>query len=197
MKSRDQTSVLLSVDKHLHQYSWKSSLLTVWYVLRPSQQPTFLPNYSQSIKINIGLSHGGLIISSSHCSTKIVGFLELRIWVARHCKYHQFLLSWFCLFVQGWSSCITHLPDRSNLYLQSSPRAQHSLHTQGFIAECLISPIQWRIWTGLNRLSLTPCPWGGVVSWTEDCFCVFWAAWRNSPITLRVAIILCPDSIFH
>jgi hypothetical protein len=45
------------------------SLLTVWYALRPIQQPTVSLNYSQSIKINIGTSDGGMIIPSTHCPT--------------------------------------------------------------------------------------------------------------------------------
>ena len=45
------------------------SLLTVWCALRPSQQPTVPPNYSQSIKINIVSSEGGMIIPLSHRPT--------------------------------------------------------------------------------------------------------------------------------
>ena len=46
-----------------------NSLVTVWYALRLSQQPTVSLNYSQSIKINIGPSDGGTIISSSRRPT--------------------------------------------------------------------------------------------------------------------------------
>ena len=46
-----------------------NSLLTVWSALRPSQQPNVSPNYSQSIKINIGPSDGGMIVPSTHRPT--------------------------------------------------------------------------------------------------------------------------------
>ena len=46
-----------------------NSWLTVWYALRPSQQPTVSPNYFQSIKINIGPSDGGTIVTSTHHPT--------------------------------------------------------------------------------------------------------------------------------
>ena len=46
-----------------------NSLLTVWYALRPSQQPTDSPNYSQSIRINMGPSDGGTILLSTHRPT--------------------------------------------------------------------------------------------------------------------------------
>ena len=42
----------------------------MWYALRPSQQPTVSPNYSQSIKINIGPPNGGTIIPSTHRPTE-------------------------------------------------------------------------------------------------------------------------------
>ena len=47
-------------------YFKKTSLLTVWYTLRPSQQATVSLNYSQSIRIIIGPWDGGTIIPSSH-----------------------------------------------------------------------------------------------------------------------------------
>ena len=43
-----------------------NSLLTVWYALRPKQQPTVSPNYSQSIKLNIGPSDSETIIPWTH-----------------------------------------------------------------------------------------------------------------------------------
>ena len=44
--------------------------ITLYQQLRPSQQTTVSPNYSQSIKVNIGpSSSGGTIIPSSHCPT--------------------------------------------------------------------------------------------------------------------------------
>ena len=46
-----------------------NSLVTVWNALGLSQQTTVSLNYSQSIKINIGPSDGGMIISSSHRPT--------------------------------------------------------------------------------------------------------------------------------
>jgi hypothetical protein len=47
-----------------------NSLLTVWYALRPSQQPTAASsNYSQSININIGPSDGGTIVPLTHRPT--------------------------------------------------------------------------------------------------------------------------------
>ena len=46
-----------------------NSLLTVWNALGLSQQTTVSLNYSQSIKINIGPSDGGTIISSSRRPT--------------------------------------------------------------------------------------------------------------------------------
>ena len=48
-----------------------NSLVTVWYALRLSQQPTVSLNYSQSIKINMAPSDGGTIISSSNRLTVI------------------------------------------------------------------------------------------------------------------------------
>ena len=48
-----------------------NSLVTVWYALRLSQQPTVSLNYSQSIKINMAPSDGGTIISSSNRPTII------------------------------------------------------------------------------------------------------------------------------
>ena len=48
-----------------------NSLVTVWYALRVSQQPTVSLNYSQSIKINMAPSDGGTIISSSNRPTVI------------------------------------------------------------------------------------------------------------------------------
>ena len=42
---------------------------TVGNAIRPSQQPTVSPNYSQSIKINIGPSEDGTIVPSSHRPT--------------------------------------------------------------------------------------------------------------------------------
>ena len=48
-----------------------NSLVTVWYALRLSQQPTVSLNYSQSIKINMAPSDGGTIISSSNRPTVI------------------------------------------------------------------------------------------------------------------------------
>ena len=45
------------------------SLLTVWYALRSSQQPTVSLNYSQSIKINSAPSNGGTIIMATHRPT--------------------------------------------------------------------------------------------------------------------------------
>ena len=38
------------------------------------------------------------------------------------------------IFVQGWCSCITHLPDELNPFF---PWTQHSLHTRGFIMQLL------------------------------------------------------------
>ena len=46
-----------------------NSLVTVWNALGLSQQTTVSLNYSQSIKINIGPSDGGTIISSSRRPT--------------------------------------------------------------------------------------------------------------------------------
>ena len=46
-----------------------NSLVTVWNALGLSQQTTVSLNYSQSIKINIGPSDGGTIISLSHRPT--------------------------------------------------------------------------------------------------------------------------------
>ena len=48
-----------------------NSLSTVWYALRPSQQPTVSQNYSQSIKINIGPSESGTIVPSTHRPTAL------------------------------------------------------------------------------------------------------------------------------
>ena len=48
-----------------------NSLVTVWYALRLSQQPTVSLNYSQSIKINMAPSDGGTIISSFNRPTVI------------------------------------------------------------------------------------------------------------------------------
>ena len=56
-----------------------NSLLTVWYALRPSQQHTLLPNYSQSIKTNIGPSEGRTIIPSSHCPTEELEIVEIQV----------------------------------------------------------------------------------------------------------------------
>ena len=49
-----------------------NSLVTVWFALRLSQQPTVLLNYSQSIKINMAPSDGETIISSSNRPTVII-----------------------------------------------------------------------------------------------------------------------------
>ena len=58
-----------------------NSLLTVWYALRPSQQPTVSPNYSQSIKINIGPSDARTIVPSTNHPTvlywRLLDFLFL------------------------------------------------------------------------------------------------------------------------
>ena len=48
-----------------------NSLVTVWNALELSQQITVSLNYSQSIKINIGPSDSGTIISSSNRPTVI------------------------------------------------------------------------------------------------------------------------------
>ena len=69
-----------------------------------------------------------------------------------------------CLFVQGWCSCITLLLDKSNLYLQCSPKPWSNFTT-------------WRVyyWNPMwsnkgfefdwsSSLSLTPCPHGGIAS---------------------------------
>ena len=59
-----------------------NSLVTVWYALRLSQQPTVSLNYSQSIKINMAPSDGGIIISSSNLPTVI--YLRLTdFWLAQ------------------------------------------------------------------------------------------------------------------
>ena len=93
------------------------SLLTVWYSLRPSQQPTVSPIYSH-IKINIGPSEGGTIIPSSHrptilywrlsdfkimCNSKIihlaaVKFSKALIWGAAKCCGERFLLVQYTLW---------------------------------------------------------------------------------------------------
>ena len=58
-----------------------NSLVTVWNALGLSQQTTVSLNYSQSIKINIGPSDGGTIISSSRRPTvlnqTLTGFSSL------------------------------------------------------------------------------------------------------------------------
>ena len=55
-----------------------NSLVTVWNALGLSHQTTVSLNYSQSIKINIGPSDGGTIISSSRRPTvlnwRLTGF---------------------------------------------------------------------------------------------------------------------------
>ena len=43
-----------------------NSLLTVWYALRPSQQPNVTRNYSESIIINIRPSYSRIIVSTTH-----------------------------------------------------------------------------------------------------------------------------------
>ena len=55
-----------------------------------------------------------------------------------------------CLFVQGWCSCITHLPYESNPYLQSSPQPW-SNSTPWRVYYRKGTWIQWRI---LNRIDL-------------------------------------------
>ena len=45
-----------------------NSLPTVWSALSLSQQSTVSPDYSQSIKINLGPYNGGTIVPSIHCS---------------------------------------------------------------------------------------------------------------------------------
>ena len=53
----------------INKYVKSNSFLTIWYDLRPSQQPTVWPKYSQSIKTNFGASDGRMIILSSHRPT--------------------------------------------------------------------------------------------------------------------------------
>ena len=57
-----------------------NSLVTVWNALGLSQQTTVSLNYPQSIKINIGPSDGGMIISSSRRPTVINGRLTGFTW---------------------------------------------------------------------------------------------------------------------
>ena len=83
-----------------------NSLVTVWNALGLSHQTTVSLN-SQSIKINIGPSDGGTIISSSRCPTvlnwRLTDFKPLG-WksVGFQFKINVFLLTllWFRLYVQ-------------------------------------------------------------------------------------------------
>ena len=85
-----------------------NSLVTVWNALGLSHQTTVSLNYSQSIKINIGPSDGGTIISSSRRPTVLNQRLtELRIRITS-CRWKKKIFSSSILFsplfhfLEGW-----------------------------------------------------------------------------------------------
>ena len=82
-----------------------NSLVTVWNALGLSQQTTVSLNYSQSIKINIGPSDGGTIISSSRRPTVIYQRLtefKTKVTWAKNSEYFPVCI-WLCKWRLRWN----------------------------------------------------------------------------------------------
>ena len=62
-----------------------NSLLTVWYALLPSQQPTLSLNYS---RMNIGPSNGRTIFPSTHCCPTVLYYISQEL--NYNCCYNLF-----------------------------------------------------------------------------------------------------------
>ena len=87
-----------------------NSLLTVWSALSQGQQSTVSPNYSQSIKINLGPSDGGTIVPSIHRSSVLYWRLSDFMWFRKFLAplYSPFGLNRpLCTPVSPWET-LTH-----------------------------------------------------------------------------------------
>ena len=122
-----------------------------------------------------------------NCPIQTVHFLSFEWKLNRYCWKIMFV----CLFNGG--VVVLHTCLTNQIHICRVPRGTNTPSTiRGCIMECRLSPIQWRIWTGLIFLFVSDPKNRGKASRTEDCYCALWAAWQNFPITLRVAIILRP-----
>ena len=84
-----------------------NSLDPFWNALGLSQQTTVSLNYYQSIKINIGPSDGGTIISSSRRPTvlyqRLTGFMLLQVHFSNHSNLIALLFLLLLLLTRTWA----------------------------------------------------------------------------------------------